>query len=141
MKKENNTSIKIKVLFEEPFYIGIFERMDNKKIYAAKVTFGKEPKEQELNSFLNENYYKLKWQISDEKYKEKDIKNPKRKQREAKRDLSKKTIGTKSQNAIKKQYEENKEAKKKSAKERKDLKEKVKFEIRQNKRKEKHKGH
>lgn len=138
---KNSASIKIRVLFEDPFYIGIFERVENNRIYVAKVTFGKEPKEKELNMYLNENYHKLKWSLSDEVYIEKDIKNPKRKQREAKKELSKKTIGTKSQNAIKKQYEEGKEAKKKRMKERKDIKEKVKYEIRQNKRKEKHKGH
>lgn len=138
---KNNTLIKISVFFEDPFYVGVFERTDNKKIYVAKVTFGKEPKDRELNSYLNENYYKLKWQISDEEYIEKEIKNPKRKQREAKKELVKRSIGTKSQNAIKKQYEEGKLVNKKKAKERKDVKEKIKYELRQNKKKEKHKGH
>lgn len=118
MKKDSkkNTSIKIRVFFEAPFYVGIFERADNKKIYVAKVTFGKEPKEKELNSYLNENYYKLRWQVSDEGYKEKEIRNPKRKQREAKKELAKKTIGTKSQNAIKNSMKKVKKQKRKEQK-------------------------
>ena len=69
------------------------------------------------------------------------IKNPKRKQREARKEMLKKTVGTKSQNAIKKQYEENKIFNKKKVKENKELLTELKYELKQKKRKEKHKGH
>ena len=141
MKNKNSTSIKIKILFENPFYIGVFEKAENNKIYVAKVTFGKEPKEKELNVYLNENYYKLEWQLSDENFKDNEIKNPKRRQREARKEMLKKTVGTKSQNAIKKQYEENKVLNKKKAREDKEVLDKLKYELKQKKRKEKHKGH
>ena len=141
MKIESKNLIKIRVLFEEPFYIGVFEKVENDKVYVAKVTFGKEPKDKELNVYLNENYYKLKWQISDEIFKDNEIKNPKRKQREARKEMLKKMVGTKSQNAIKKQYEENKVINKKKKKENKELLNKKKFELKQEKKKEKHKGH
>lgn len=141
MKINNKSLIKIRVLFEEPFYIGIFEKVENNKVYVAKVTFGKEPKEKELNVYLNENYYKLKWQLSDEIFKDNEIKNPKRRQREARKELLKKTVGTKSQNAIKKQYEENKSINKKKARINKELLDKKKYELKQEKKKEKHKGH
>lgn len=141
MKEKSKNLIKIRVLFEGPFYIGIFEKVINDKVYIAKVTFGKEPKDKELNAYLNENYYKLKWQISDETFKDIEIKNPKRKQREARKEMLKKTVGTKSQNAIKKQYEENKSLNKKKAKENKELLIELKYELRQKKRREKHKGH
>ena len=141
MKINNKSLIKIRVLFEEPFYIGIFEKVENNKVYVAKVTFGKEPKEKELNVYLNENYYKLKWQLSDETYKENEIKNPKRKQREARKEMLKKTVGTKSQNAINKQYEESKVFNKKKAREDKEILDKLKYELKQKKKKEKHKGH
>ncbi len=131
----------MRVLFEEPFYIGIFEKVENNKVYVAKVTFGKEPKDKELSVYLNENYYKLKWQISDEVVKDNEIKNPKRKQREARKEMLKKIVGTKSQNAIKKQYEENKVINKKKVREDKEVLDKIKYELKQKKRKEKHKGH
>lgn len=141
MENKSNTSIRIRVLFDNPFYVGIFEKMENSKLYVAKITFGKEPKDKELNTYLNENYYKLKWQLSDDTFKDNEIKNSKRKQREARKEMLKKTVGTKSQNAIKKQYEENKVLKKKKAKENKEILDKKRYEIKQNKRKEKHKGH
>lgn len=141
MRMKSKNLIKMRVLFEEPFYIGVFERVENNRIYVAKVTFGKEPKEKELNAYLNENYYKLKWQISDEIFKVNEIKNPKRRQREARKELLKKTIGTKAQNAIKKQYEENKNINKKKAKINKELSDMKKYELKKEKRKEKHKGH
>lgn len=50
METNNRNLIKVRVLFEEPFYIGIFEKVENDKVYVAKVTFGKEPKEKELNA-------------------------------------------------------------------------------------------
>lgn len=141
METNNRNLIKVRILFEDPFYIGIFEKVENDRVYVAKVTFGKEPKEKELNAYLNENYYKLKWQISDETFKDAEIKNPKRKQREARKEMLKKTVGTKSQNAIKKQYEENKIFNKKKVKENKELLTELKYELKQKKRKEKHKGH
>ena len=35
---------KLTVFFEEPFWVGVFERIENGKLSAAKVTFGAEPK-------------------------------------------------------------------------------------------------
>ena len=131
MKTNSKSLIKIRVLFEDPFYIGIFEKVENDKVYVAKVTFGKEPKDKELSIYLNENYYKLKWQISDEVFKDNEIKSPKRKQREARKEMLKKTVGTKSQNAIKKQYEENKVINKKKAKEDKEVLNKLKYKLKQ----------
>ena len=55
--------------------------------------------------------------------------------------MKKKTVGTKSQNAIKKQYEENKVFNKKKARENKEILDKLKYELKQKKKKKKHKGH
>jgi len=35
---------RLTVYFEDPFWVGVFERIENGKISAAKVTFGAEPK-------------------------------------------------------------------------------------------------
>ena len=35
---------KLTVFFEEPFWVGIFEHIENGKLSVAKVTFGAEPK-------------------------------------------------------------------------------------------------
>ena len=39
---------KLTVFFEEPFWVGIFERIEDGKLSVAKVTFGAEPKDYEV---------------------------------------------------------------------------------------------
>ena len=39
---------KLTVYFDEPFWVGVFERCDNGKLSVCKITFGAEPKEQEI---------------------------------------------------------------------------------------------
>ena len=44
---------RLTVYFEDPFWVGVFERIENGKLSAAKVTFGAEPKEYEVQEFIN----------------------------------------------------------------------------------------
>ena len=72
----------------------------------------------------------------------KDIKrNPKRMQREVRRQMQETGIGTKSQQALKLQQEQNKQERKIRSKEKKEVEELRMFEIKQQKKREKHKGH
>ena len=41
---------RLTVYFEEPFWVGIFEHIEDGKLSVAKVTFGVEPKEYEENA-------------------------------------------------------------------------------------------
>lgn len=43
---------KLTVYFEDPFWIGVFERMEVGKLSVCKVTFGAEPKDLLLISFM-----------------------------------------------------------------------------------------
>lgn len=43
------TSIKLTVLFNEPFWIGVFEVYENDCYKACKVTFGSEPKVEDIH--------------------------------------------------------------------------------------------
>ena len=42
---------KLTVFFEEPFWVGIFERIEDGKLSVAKVTFGAEPKDYEVQEY------------------------------------------------------------------------------------------
>ena len=42
---------KLTVFFEEPFWVGIFERIEDGKLSVAKVTFGAEPKDYEVQEW------------------------------------------------------------------------------------------
>ncbi|WP_252213667.1 YjdF family protein [Clostridium sp. VAP41] len=136
-------SVKLTVLFNEPFWIGVFEIEEDEYYKVSKVTFGSEPKESEIFNFVLKNYYSLKFilqEVEDEKYLKKR-ENPKRVQRAIKKELKSKGIGTKAQIAIKEQYETNKIQRKKKSKEENESEQIRKFQIKQNKKKEKHKGH
>ena len=72
----------------------------------------------------------------------KDIeRNPKMMQREARKQMQKTGIGTKSQQALKLQQEQNKQERKIRSKEKKEAEELRMFEMKQQKKREKHKGH
>ena len=49
------------VLFDAPFWVGIFERIEDGELTVAKVTFGAEPKDYEVYDFILHHYYSAKW--------------------------------------------------------------------------------
>ena len=131
---------KLTVYFEEPFWVGVFERIEDGKLFVAKVTFGAEPKDYEVQDYIQKYYFSLKFSPAVETI-VKDIKrNPKRMQREAKKML-KTGIGTKSQQALKLQQEQNKQERKERSRRKKEAQEQRMFELKQQKKREKHKGH
>lgn len=67
--------------------------------------------------------------------------NPKRKLRNAKKQLQNTGIGTKSQQALQAQREEFKTERRQISKEQKEAEEQRRFDLKQQKRKEKHRGH
>lgn len=67
--------------------------------------------------------------------------NLKRRQRRAKKQLQTTGIGTKLQQALKMQHEKMKSERKKKSREQRDIEKQRLFELKQQKRKEKHKGH
>lgn len=101
------------ILFENPFWIGLYERIDDNKYEVCKITFGAEPKDYEVYDFLLKNWHKLKFSppVKTETVKERKI-NPKRMQREINSQFENKGIGTKAQQALKLQREQNKIEKK-----------------------------
>ena len=52
---------KLTVYFAEPFWIGIFERICDGKLSVAKVTFGAEPKDYDIQEFVLKHYYDLQF--------------------------------------------------------------------------------
>ena len=46
---------------EEPFWVGVFERIEDGKLSVAKVTFGAEPKDYEVQEYIRKNYSSLKF--------------------------------------------------------------------------------
>lgn len=131
---------KLTVFFQEPFWIGIFERNSDGKLSVCKVTFGAEPKDYDIYDFILKNYCRLKFSPAVESKVRKVVNNPKRLKRDAKKQLQNRAIGTKSQQALQLQREQMKTERKKVSKNQKESEMKRLFELKQQKKKEKHRG-
>ena len=54
------------VLFEDPFWVGLYEREGNGTYQVCKITFGAEPKDYEVYAFLLEHWRQLPFSPSRE---------------------------------------------------------------------------
>ena len=132
---------RLTVFFEDPFWVGVFERIENGRLSVAKVTFGAEPKEPEVLIYLLRHYYRLPFSPAVETAVKPAHRNPKRAQREAGRQTAPICIGTKSQQALQLQQEQNKQARKRRSRARKQADAKRLYALKQQQKREKHKGH
>ena len=137
----SKAGIRLTVYFEDPFWVGVFERIDGGKLSAAKVTFGAEPKDYEVNEFVRRHFFGVPFSPAVAAEVKTEKKNPKRLIREAKRQIADQGIGTKSQQALKLQQEENRLVRRKIGREEREAEKERQFEMKQEKKKEKHKGH
>ena len=136
----DKVSGRLTVFFEEPFWVGVFERISEGKLSVCKVTFGTEPKDYEVYDFILKNYYCLRFSPAVATAKQKINHNPKRMQREIHKLQKQKGIGTKSQQALKCQQEQVKTERKTIKREKREAEKQHQFELKQQKRKEKHRG-
>ena len=132
---------KLTVYFDEPFWVGVFERIDDDKLSAAKVTFGTEPKDYEVYEFILKHYDSLQFSPAVATVVKEVKRNPKRMQRDVKKQLQDTGIGTKSQQALKLQQEQNKQSRKVKSREQKLSEAERLFELKQQKKKDRHRGH
>ena len=129
------------VFYEDPFWVGVFERTDQGRLTAAKVVFGAEPKDNEIYELILNHYQETRFSPAVATVESKTVHNPKRMQREAKRQTAAKGIGTRSQQAIKLMQEQNKLERKHVSREQKEAEKERKFDLKQHKKSEKHRGH
>lgn len=136
----DKVSGKLTVYFEEPFWVGIFERIEDNKLSVTKVTFGGEPKDYEIYDFVLKKYYRLRFSPAVAADVKEAGRNPKRVRREARKQVRNTGIGTKSQQALKLQQEQLRTERKTVSREQREAERQRQFEMKQQKRKEKHKG-
>lgn len=136
----DKVSGKLTVFFEEPFWVGVFERVSDGKLFVCKVTFGAEPKDYEIYHFVLKNYYQLRFSPAVGTDVKEVSRNPKRVQREVRKQMQNTGIGTISQQALKLQQEQLKTERKAVSREQWEAEKQRQFELKQQKRKEKHRG-
>ena len=128
------------VFFDDPFWVGVFERIENGKLSVCKVTFGAEPKDYEVWEFVLKHYYELDFSPAVETGIRRTADNPKRRQQNARKQLQHTGVGTKSQQALQMQLEKNKQERKVKSREQKLAEKERLFALKQQKKKEKHRG-
>ena len=129
------------VFFEDPFWVGVFERIEDGKLSVCKVTFGAEPKDYEVLDYILHHYYELVFSPAIETEIRQAADNPKRRNRNARKQLENTGIGTKSQQALKRQREEMKTERRQISRKEREAEARRRFEMKQAKKKEKRRGH
>ena len=119
-------SIGLTVYFEDGFWHGLFEQEYEGTYQVCRVTFGQEPKEDEILKLLQTQFVRLSFSPEATVKQHVKIKNPKRLQRAVKKQVK---------------HEERKKHSKQQSSLQKQLLKQEKFERKQQKRREKHKGH
>ena len=131
----------LSVFFEDPFWVGVFERIEDGKLSVCKVTFGAEPKSYEILEYALQHYYELVFSQVIETEIRQAADNPKRRSRNARKHLENTGIGTKSQQALQRQREEMKTERRQLSREERETEAQRRFEMKQAKKKEKRRGH
>ena len=132
----STTKTSLTVTFEAPFWIGLYERESDGAYEVCKITFGAEPKDYEVYEFLLRNWHGLSFSP-----KLQSSTLSERLQREIKRQLEPRGIGTKAQEALKLQHEQNKKLRQSISREAREAEKDRRFLQKQEQRREKHKGH
>lgn len=134
-------SVTLTVFFEDPFWVGLFERVEDGKLAAARHVFGAQPSDREVYERLPTLRASLRFSPPVEGAVFRPAaENPKRRQRQAAKALEA-GVGTKSQQALAAAREEIKAERRQRRKARDEAEEARRFRLRQEKKKARHRGH
>lgn len=110
------------LLFEDPFWVGYFERQDEDGIQVAKFTFGAEPTSAELLAFIHREFPRLLFSAPQQQSSAATLEvNFKRRQREIRKQLAVPAASTRAQEIFKQELQKSLGELKKSRKEGSDL--------------------
>lgn len=138
-------SITATIFFDKRYWVGAFERTDREGFAIARHIFGSEPSDPEVYEFVLTHYTELKFGEPKEFALEIKRMNPKRVQREVRREMErmKETAkpSTFAQDYMREELEKKKLAKKQLSREEKQARKDEQFTLKQKKKKEKQRGH
>ena len=129
------------VLFQDPFWIGLAERWEAGSYQVCRTVFGAEPTDAQLYQWLLRGWSGLAFSAPVPDGGPRPLgRNPKREQRQARRATQSQGVGTKAQQALRLQREQGGRERKAARRARDEAEEKRKFQLRQEKKKQKHRG-
>ena len=139
--REIRVSSTLTVYHDGQFWVGMFERVEEGRLSACRVVFGAEPSNEEIQELICKRWGELRFTrpvAHDEAPSQ--ASNPKRRQREAAREMRSRGPSTKAQQALSEEREAAARQRKTNARERREEERQQRLEQRQRKRKEKHRG-
>lgn len=129
------------VYHDGQFWVGMFERVEDDRYSACRVVFGAEPSNEEILGLICSSYNKLRFtKPAAHEDTPKQATNPKRRQREASREMRRHGPSTKAQQALSEERETLAQQRKTNASKRRARERQERFERCREKRKQKHKG-
>lgn len=133
--------LKFTVLFEEPFWVGMVERTDEAGYAVARHVVGAEPTEPETYTFVLRQGAALAFSTPLPGEVQAHKVNFKRQQREARRALNTVGVSSKAHEAMRLELEAHKQVKKEASKAGREAEQARQFQLAQERKKEKHRGH
>ena len=140
------TSSTLTVLHDGQFWVGICEHREAERYGACRVVFGAtEPTDTEIQEFVLRHWASLNFALvlNDADGARPAVlahANPKRRQREARKQVEQTGVGTKAQQAMSAAYEAHKDERKQASREARQEESARRFALKQQKRKQKHRG-
>ena len=139
--REIRVSSTLTVYHDGQFWVGMFECVEEGRLSACRVVFGAEPSAEEIQQLVCERWNRLRFTESighDEA--PRIASNPKRRQREAARELGRRGPSTKAQQALSEAREAIAQERKADSRDRREREQQERFQKRQEKRKRKRRG-
>lgn len=135
------TSLTLTVFFDDPFWVGVFERADGGRLSVCRVVFGAEPRDAEVLALVLRRWQRLSFSEAVPAAVKPRCRNPKRRQRAARKTAAAQGVGTKAQQALARQREAGKATRRAAASAAREEQAAARHAAKRAKRKEKHRGH
>lgn len=126
-----DASLTLTLFHDGQFYVGIFERREGMQLSVCRVVFGAEPKDGEIMDFLNRDFRRLSFSPKVKEERKPLPSNPKRLQREIARQVNSIGTGTKSQQALQLQREQNKAVRQEKSRQQREEERRAAYQLRQ----------
>jgi hypothetical protein len=140
------SSAQLTVFFEDPFWVGVFETVDERGHAVCRVVFGAEPTDAQVHEFVLARYPRLTFtepraEGDPETLPAAPRVNPKRRQHEARRATEQTGVSSKAQEAMRLDLEQRKKVRKSESKEQRQAEEHRLYLLKQAQKKKKKRGH
>jgi len=136
-----SVSSTLTVYHDGQFWVGLAEHVEDGRYGVARIVFGAEPSDEEIQKFVTSKWEKLSFFGGKPAEASKPAKNPKRRAREAAKALKQPAMSTKVQQALAARREAMKRESAQARSQRRADEAEARFEQRKLKRKQKHRGH